>query len=90
MKKQKGFTLIELLIVVAILGILASIALPSYTQYVLRGKRSEGTSALAVYNSKMANYYLDNNNYGDGTTCAVASPSGLKYFAFNVGSEVRH
>jgi type IV pilus assembly protein PilE len=83
MKREKGFTLIELMVVIAILGILASIALPSYSQYIQRSKRSEGTSALAEYNSKMANYYLDNNNYGNGVACAVASPAGLKYFTFS-------
>lgn len=82
MKKQQGFTLIELMVVVAILGILASIAMPSYTQYVQRGKRSEGTTALAIYNSRMANYFLDNNSYGNGAACAIASPAGLKNFTF--------
>ena len=43
---SRGFTLIEMMIVVAIVGILAAIAYPSYQEYVLRGKRSEG-SALA-------------------------------------------
>ena len=44
--KQRGITLIELMIVIAILGILVSIAYPSYTQYVQRSNRSEGMNEL--------------------------------------------
>lgn len=45
-KLQSGFTLIELLIVVAIVGILSSIAYPSYQEYVLRAGRADGKTAL--------------------------------------------
>lgn len=48
-KQQKGFTLIELMIVVAILGILASVALPAYTQYRNRAAFTEALLALSVY-----------------------------------------
>lgn len=43
---DKGFTLIELMIVVAVVGILAAVALPNYQEYVLRGHRAEGRTAL--------------------------------------------
>jgi type IV pilus assembly protein PilE len=76
---QKGFTLIELMIVVAVIGILASIAIPSYTDYVQRGKVAEATSTLADLRVRMEQYYQDNRTYVGGQ-CAPAS--GAKYFTY--------
>ena len=61
MKKQlqKGFTLIELMIVVAIIGILASIALPAYQDYTVRAKVSEGAIAASSLKVGVAEMFAD-------------------------------
>lgn len=58
-----GFTLIELMITVAIVGILASIALPSYDSYIKRANRLDAKSALLENAQFLERNYTENNKY---------------------------
>lgn len=68
--KQRGFTLIELMITVAVIGILAAIALPNYSEYVRRGWRADARVSLLENAQFMARVYSQNLDYakGAGTT----------------------
>ena len=83
MKLQKGFTLIELMIVVAIIAILAAVSMPVYTDYLIRGKIPEATTALALTKTAMEQYYQDNHRYSSatgGTACGI-NPSSTNNFS---------
>lgn len=67
MKTQRGLTLIELMIVVVVVGILAGIGIPSYRNYVIRGKLAEATAALANGKVRMEQFFQDNRTYAGGT-----------------------
>ena len=83
MRLQKGFTLIELMIVIAIIAILASVALPAYTEYVTRGKIPEATSGLAQDRIQLEQYFQDHRTYvSSGTTCGGTRPADTNNFTF--------
>ena len=63
MKQQQGFTLVEVMVVVGIIAILASIAIPSYQQYLLRSNRAIGKSLLIEVQSRQESYFSDRKRY---------------------------
>ena len=61
--KYKGFTLIEVMVVIAIIAIIAAIAIPSYNEQVLRGRRSEGIAIIMETASRQERFYTQNATY---------------------------
>lgn len=84
MKSKQGFTLIELMITVAIIAILGAVALPSYQDYLMRGRLPEAYNELSALRAKLEQHYLDNRTY-EGA-CAPGSVAPLptgKFFAYS-------
>lgn len=66
--KQSGFTLVELMIVVAIVGILAAVAMPSYNSYVIRSARINAQGEMLQLAGLQEKIYLNSNRYAYGST----------------------
>jgi type IV pilus assembly protein PilE len=88
--EHRGLTLIEVMVTVAIVGILAAIALPSYFDFITRSKIIDGTIKLGDFRSKMEKYFLDNRSYLDGAACGVPNPlvTASDYFTITCGPPV--
>ena len=67
---------------IAVIGILAAVALPSYSDYITRGKIPDATSGLASRRVKMEQFFQDNRTYVGAPDC-VANTTASEYFDFS-------
>lgn len=84
---SRGYSLIELAITLVVIAILASIALPSYRQYILRSHRTDATRALQDVAAREESYFFSNNAYSS-TLSDLGAPTsiGAPYFQVQVAS----
>lgn len=80
-----GFTLIELMVVVAIVGILASVAYPSFISQVIKSRRSDAVVSMSRFQHAQERWRANNTTYASNTETTTAAPSGLGLSATTEG-----
>ena len=86
----RGFTLMELMIAVAVVGILAGVAVPSYREHVAASRRSDGKAALLAVAQLMERAYTEQGTYAGvtlGTTGVYPSTSPQGYYTLSIVSQ---
>jgi type IV pilus assembly protein PilE len=83
--EPRGFTLIELVIALAVIAILTASAVPSFTDFLRRGRITEAVTRLADYRARMEQYFLDHRRYDDGAgNCGASAQAATPADAFTV------
>jgi len=88
-RKEKGFTLIELMIVVAIIGVLAAVAYPSYNSYVLESGRADAHTAILRIQLAQENWRVSHSSYSnDKDELGTAEYSDESFYKLEIDSSV--
>ncbi|MGQ5525011.1 type IV pilin protein [Chitinimonas sp. PSY-7] len=85
-QSSSGFTLIELMIVVAIIGVLAAIAIPQYSNYIARSRKVAAQADLMKYAQALERYYTTNQTYQKAGGCPPEAKNGIdntKYYTYS-------
>jgi type IV pilus assembly protein PilE len=86
MKRQSGFTLLELMIVVVVIAILSAIALPSYSDYVIRSRLTEAYTAMSTAQASAEQFWSNNRTYV-GLNSAAGWPANTSNFTYNLSNQ---
>lgn len=81
---NKGFSLIELMVTIAVIGILAAIAIPSYLEYVLRSRRADAKAALLSGQLAQEKWRANHTTYGSLANIGISSTSQDGYYTITV------
>lgn len=85
MRRQSGFTLIELMIVVGIVAILSAVAIPAYSDYVIRSRVTDAIGPLATMQVKMEQFFQDRRTYAGACDSTTVAPLPSFTSASNFG-----
>lgn len=79
-KQQSGFSLVELMVVVAIVGILSSIAYPAYSDYVRKARRSDAQQHLMALAQQNQQYFMDRRQYASAASSLLDTPASVSTY----------